>query len=51
MESGYTMIISYVQLEAKTFYVYQMLYVQSLGNDGIFLNVFLHFPNILKNKH
>lgn len=45
------MIFSYVQLEAKTSYIYQMLYVQSLGNDGIFLNIFLHFLNIFKNKH
>lgn len=37
------MIISYVQWETKTSYIYQMFYVQSLGKDGIFLNIFLIF--------
>lgn len=42
------MTVTNVQLEAKTSYIYQMFYVQSLGNYRIFLNIFLHFISILK---
>lgn len=49
------MIISYVQLGSNNSYIYQMPYVQSLENDGIFLNILMHLKmynaSLLRNTN